>query len=149
MDEPFLSPEQPAGPAPVKRTNLLTILCILTFIGSGVNFISSLCIGAFFEQFIPVAQEIGERFKLPGIEMITEGKPLFFFITSLLYAGAVVGATLMWKLRKNGFHVYTIAQILQVLAPMYFYHLPLPSFVDIIISGTFIMLYARNLKSMT
>jgi hypothetical protein len=149
MDEPFLPPEQPAGPSPVKRTSLLTVLCILTFIGSGLNFISSLFIGAFFEQFIPVAQELGERFKLPGIEMITEGKPGFFFFTALLYAGAAVGAALMWKLRKNGFHVYTISQILLVLAPMYFYHLPSPSFVDIFISGAFIVLYATNLKLMT
>jgi hypothetical protein len=81
--------------------------------------------------------------------MITEGKPGFFFFTALLYAGAAVGAALMWKLRKNGFHVYTISQILLVLAPMYFYHLPSPSFVDIFISGAFIVLYATNLKLMT
>ena len=80
--------------------------------------------------------------------MITEGRPVFFFITALLYAVTVGGAILMWNLRKNGFHIYTIAQILQVLAPMYFYHLPSPSFLDIIISGTFVMLYAMHLKIM-
>ena len=149
MEEQLQPSEQPTGFTPVKRPNLLTILCILTFIGSGLNFVSSLFIGAFLNQFVPVAQDIAERFKLPGLDVITEGKPVFFFVTALLYAITVGGAILMWKLRKNGFHIYTIAQILQILAPMYFYHLPSPSFIDKIISGTFILLYATNLKLMT
>ena len=135
-------------PPKVSRPNLLTILCILTFINGGLTFVSSIFVGTFFEQFVVIATDFAEKFKLPGLEMITEGRPLFFFVNALLYGVSVAGALMMWNLKKNGFHVYTIAQILLILSPMYFFQLPGPSIFDIIFSGTFVMLYASNLKMM-
>jgi len=136
------------GPRPVARPNLLTILCILTFINGGLTLVSSIFVGAFFDQFVVIAAEFAEKFKLPGLELITEGRPLFFFVNAVLYAVSVTGALMMWRLKKNGFHVYTIAQILLILAPMYFFGLPGPSIFDIILSGTFVVLYAMHLKIM-
>jgi hypothetical protein len=137
-------PEPAAG-----RTNLLTILCILTFIGSGINLLSSLVISLFYEQFLIILKDINETLQLPGIEMIEEGKATFFAASSLMYAGSIVGAVFMWKLKKAGFHIYTIFQILLILAPMYFFHLPFPSTLDVIFSGIFIILYSINLKNMS
>ncbi|MCK9220376.1 MAG: hypothetical protein PHF97_06575 [Bacteroidales bacterium] len=131
-----------------KRSNLLTVLCILTFIGSGMNMFSSFVISAFYETFIQVLQEIAEKFNLPGMDVFLEAKPLFFFISGILYAGSVAGAVLMFQLRKVGFHVYTIFQILLVIAPMYFMHLSGPNISDLIFSGTFIILYSIHLKIM-
>ena len=111
--------------------------------------VSSIFVGAFFEQFVAIALEFAEKFKLPGLEMITEGRPLFFFVNAVLYGVSFIGALLMWNLKKNGFHVYTIAQILLILTPMYFFHLPGPSIFDIILSGTFVILYSTHLKIMS
>ena len=146
MEEIQANPDQANKP---KRSSLLNILCILTFIGSGMNFISSLMIALFYDQFILIAESINKSFHLPGLEMILEGKSVFFAVSALIYLGSIAGAILMWKLKKAGFHIYTIFQILLILSPMYFFHLPIPSFFDIILSGIFVILYSSNLKYMS
>jgi hypothetical protein len=142
-------PGRPAREQAVTRPMLLTVLCILTFIGSGLNIISGLAIGTFFAEFVRIASDLAETYKLPGTEIITEGSPGFFFISSLIYAGSVAGAVLMWRMIRTGFHVYAISQILLLIAPMYFFKLPGPSLPDIIFTGLFIILYSMNLRIMT
>jgi len=150
MEEAPGSPGPAPGPLPVTRPKLLTILCILTLINGGLTIIGGVFTGIFFDQSVAVAHQFAKMFNYPLLEeMIREGGPSFFFVNSLLYAVSVTGAVLMWKLKKNGFHVYTIAQILLILAPMYFFHLPGPSVFDILFSGTFILLYSTQLKIMT
>jgi len=145
MEEIQANPVQESKP---ERPKLLNILCILTFIGSGMNFVSSLMISVFYDQFKILAEEISKSFHLPGMELLLEGESIFFAVSALIYAGCIAGAILMWKLKKSGFHVYTIFQILLILSPMYFLHLPSPSLPDLILSGTFIVLYGSNLKYM-
>jgi hypothetical protein len=132
-----------------KRPTLLTVLCILTFIGSGMNLFSGLVIAGFYDVFVAVAQEFAERFKIPGVDLLLETKPLFFLVTALFYAGSVVGAILMMQLKKIGFHVYTIFQILLIIAPMYFMHLASPGIPELFFSGLFVLLYSTNLKFMS
>ena len=140
------------GPLPEtkqQRPTLLTVLCILTFIGSGMNLLSSLFIAGFYNVFVDIVQQFAEKFKIPGIDMLLETKPLFFLVSAVCYAGSLTGAILMMQLRKAGFHVYTIFQILLVLAPMYFMHLASPGIPELLFSGLFILLYGMNLKVMS
>jgi hypothetical protein len=146
MEEMQSDPARESKPI---RPNFLGILCILTFLGSGMNLISSFIIAVFYDQFTIVAESLSKSFDLPGLEMIMAGKPMFFGLSALIYAGSITGAVLMWRLKKVGFHVYTIFQILLILLPMYFFHLPRPSLADIIFSGIFIILYSSNLKFMS
>jgi hypothetical protein len=146
MEETPVHPEQNSI---TQRPTLLTVLCIMTFIGSGVNFISSLFIALFYTQVAIIAESIQKNLKWPGMEMILEGKPMFFAVSALIFAGCLVGAFLMWQQKKAGFHIYTIFQILLILSPMYFFHFPSPSFYDLILSSIFVILYSRNLKHMT
>lgn len=145
MDEQPLIPDVPTEP---KRSQLLTILCILTFAGSGMNAFSSLFIAAFYDAFQLIAQEISEKLNLPGMEILLNATPVFFLITGLLYLGSITGAIIMWRLRKAGFHVYTVAQILLLIAPMYFLNLPMPSVIELLFSALFIILYSTQLKQM-
>jgi len=131
-----------------KRPNFLTVLCILTFIGSGMNMMSSMIIAGFYDTFVEIIQVFSEKFKLPGIDLLLEAKPGYFLVSALFYLGSLAGAMLMFRLKKAGFHVYTISQILLILTPMYFMHLPGPGIPDIIFSGAFILMYGANLKSM-
>ncbi len=142
LTQPQLPEAQP------KRTTMLTTLCILTFIGSGMQLFSSLVIAGFYDLFVQIAQEFAEKFKMPGMEQLREVKPLFFVISALLYAGSVAGAVFMMRMKKTGFHIYTISQILLILSPMYFMHLSSPGAFDILFSGLFIFLYSMNLKFM-
>ncbi len=141
-------PQPPTIPSTPKRPQMLSILCILTFIGSGLNVFSSLFIASFFDAFLVLAEEIGEEFGLPGMEVFLSSTPGFFLITALLNSGSFAGAIMMWRLRKVGFHLYTIAQILLLIAPMYFLNLQSPSILDLLFSGLFIILYSTQMKHM-
>jgi len=146
MEEQLLPPTPEAK---TQRARVLTILCILTFIGSGMNLVSGFMIAAFYDAFVVVAETFAEKFKLPGMEIILESRPVFFLTSGLFYTASLTGAILMWNLKKAGFHVYTIAQILLLFSPMYFLKMQGPSMPDLLISGTFVILYSLNLKSMT
>jgi hypothetical protein len=143
-----ITPLNPTEATP-KRPTLLTVLCILTFISSGMNLFSGLVIAGFYDVFVEIAQEFAQKFNIPGIDLLLETSPLFFLVTAIFYAGSLSGAILMMQLKKIGFHVYTIFQILLILAPMYFMHLPSPGFPELIFSGLFIFLYSTNLKFMS
>lgn len=140
--------QQPLPETPPQRPVLLTVVCILTFIGSGMNIFSSLIIAGFHETFIQIAQEFADKFNLPGMEVIAEAKPLFFLVSAIFYAGSLAGAILMMNLKKTGFHLYTVSQILLILAPMYFLHQNSPGLADLLFSGIFILLYGMHLKLM-
>jgi len=143
------STQIPATESNPKRPVLLTVLCILTFIGSGMNLFSSLVIAGFYDLFVQIAEEFAEKFKLPGLDVLTATTPLFFLVTSLFYAGSLTGAIFMMKMKKAGFHIYTVSQILLVLAPMYFLHMQVPGTFELLFSGMFIFLYSMQIKFMS
>jgi hypothetical protein len=145
MEEPMKGNE-PASPK--ARPVLLTVMCILTFIGSGMNFISGMLFFAFFDTFQLIIGDISKSFNIPGTELLMDAKPVFFLVSSLVYAISFSGALLMFNLKKIGFHLYTIAQILLIIAPMYFFKLPGPSILDVVLSGIFVVLYGTQLKNM-
>jgi hypothetical protein len=132
-----------------KRPNLLTILCILTFIGSGLNAFSNLMVFIFFDASMKFAAELVKAFKMPGMDLFLNATPIYFVVTALINAIAVGGAIQMWQLRKLGFHIYTVSQILVILAPMFFFHFPGPDFFSIVLCGIFVLLYSYNLKKMS
>ena len=138
----------PVSKSKEKRPTLLTVLCILTFIASGLNAFSNLMVFIFFDVSMKFGAEMVKAFKLPGMDLFLSAKPEYFAVTAVINALAVAGALRMWQLRKQGFHIYTVSQILLILAPMYFFKLPGPDFFSIIIGGIFVLLYGSNLKNM-
>ncbi len=139
----------PATEAKDKRPKLLTILCILTFIGSGLNAFSNLMVFIFYDASMKSAALLIKAFKWPGVDWILDAKPVYFAVTAGINFLALAGAVRMWQLHKHGFHIYTVAQILVILAPMYFFRLPGPDFFSILLSGVFVMLYGSTLKKMS
>jgi len=143
-EQPLLPATEPEN----KRPGMLTVLCILTFIGSGMNAFSNFMVFVFYDASMKFAAEMVKAFKLPGMDLFLEAKPLYFAVTAGINLLAVAGAVRMWQLRKMGFHLYTDSQILVIIAPMYFFRLPGPDMFSILIFGVFVMLYASNLKKM-
>ncbi|HOP12599.1 hypothetical protein [Lentimicrobium sp.] len=131
-----------------KRPSTLTMLCILSFIGSGGTALSSLFVIMAYD-IIPMALE---QMPVPEAESMLElvqaaGKN-FFAVTGLLNLLSLTGAILMWKLRKTGFHLYTIAQLLLLAAPLLMiagYQIPFTTFL---LTGTFILGYGLNIRFM-
>lgn len=139
----------PATGSKEKRPTFLSVLCILTFIGGGINAFSNLMVFIFYDASMKFAAEMVKTFKIAGMDPFLAAKPGYFAATAVINALAVAGAIWMWQLRKPGFHIYTISQILVILAPMYFFHLPTPDFFSILLSGIFVMLYSSYLKKMS
>lgn len=129
-----------------KRPVLLSVLCILTFIGSGLGSLSFLVTYLSFD----IAQELFQEMKdiVPGIEYVAKAGKNLFLTGSILYFFSLLGASLMWQLRKAGFHFYVALQILLVILPLVYISGYGISFLDVLLSLVFIFLYAKFLKIM-
>lgn len=136
------------------RPELLKILCILTFIGSGLSLISN----SLMFLTIDIIKEFYENgefdflsnsMNMEALEILISVKRSYFVLQAFVFAASLYGAYLMWNLRKAGFHLYSISQLLLViLTQIYLPNLPFP-FFELMISLVFITFYARNLKHMT
>jgi hypothetical protein len=85
-----------------QRPTFLTVLCILTFIGSGLGLIGSL-VGL-----------IGSS--LPGISMfVTKGSMISQVFALLAAALCLFGAVKMWGLVKQGFTFYLLGCLLSIV----------------------------------
>lgn len=142
-----------ANPNTKKRPDLLTVLCILTFIGSGfsniVNSLAFLTIDSWAGALEEGAFEVFEgQLEMEVIELLINVNPTFYLLQAVFFAMAVYGAFMMWNLKKAGFHIYTVAQILLlIIGKVYIPSLPFP-LIPLLLSSTFVLLYARNLRFM-
>lgn len=136
-----------------KRPELLKVLCILTFIGSGLSAVSNLSL--FFvidiirDMYAQGAFDVWLNDETRNaFEMMISPNNYFFLVQSMVYLLAIIGAYRMWNYRKSGFHFYTVAQILIVItAQIFMPALPFP-FFEVMLSLVFISFYARFLKIM-
>ena len=139
------------NPDNTTRPELLKILCILTFIGGGLSLIANLTmfltidiVRGYFEK--GVFDFLGEDMDISALEILVGVNSMYFMFQAILLALVVYGAYLMWNLKKVGFHLYTIAQIVLLILPQIFLpDLPFPTF-ELIITLIFVTLYAKNLQ---
>ena len=135
---------------PLKRPPFLTALCILTFIASGMECISSLVTPLFSDLVIDFLKSGQPKYDEAAMnEAIIQLKAGwgYYSIKFILSAGSLTGAILMWQLKKIGFHFYALSNLLSLFVPFLILHLEigLPS---IMLTASFIALYALNLKFM-
>ena len=132
-----------------ERPTLLKVLCILSWIGSGIQIFTSTIYTLFINETIK--QEILTI--LPDEEMIQIYEGIFELMdaTSLwyliLYIGNIGVVYLMWNFNKIGFYGYVLIQILILFVPFFINpfqinQLVASSFFPMI----FIFLYGINLK---
>lgn len=130
-----------------KRPELLTLLCILTFIYSGLQTLSNLFM-LLNRDFIADNIE-GSDFQLEDLQPILDMPSLFFLLNTFLFTAVLVGAIYMWSLKKIGFHIYTLAQIALLFVISIFNPFNITPFAEILMTSMFILLYYRHLKFMT
>lgn len=155
------------------RPGFLTVLCVLSFITTGLSLISGLfsfVSGPSSEEEMLVAKvqmtksiselkEIGMTSFVDMMEklqaMTAEVNDHFYLagIVGLITAGVgLFGVIKMWQGFKLGFHIYIVYCILGVVGA-YLYVSPgnIPSFIiifNVIISAIFVFMYSRNLHWM-
>lgn len=142
-----------AGEKPKKRPELLKVLCILTFIGSGLSFLANAIMYLTIDVWKAAYQEgvfsiLEGKVEMKMIDLLMNVNPNYYMFQALLFGLSVYGAYLMWKLKKAGFHMYTISQILLLIVSKVF--IPSQPFpvVPLLLSLVFVLLYARSLKVM-
>ncbi len=150
------------------RNSFLTVICILTFLGSGWGIVKAVrsYFTADYEAQIGTAaiksasDQVNQQENVPGFVQQIMGSvqadmnpdflrklAIFSFIANLL---TLSGAILMWNLKKAGFYLYVSGIVVLVIAP-----LVMGKLVGIIgasflgfIGVIFIVMYAVNLKYM-
>jgi len=142
------------NPDNTTRPELLKILCILTFIGGGLSLISNLTMFLTLDVVRGYLEKgmfdfLAEDMDISILEILVSVNSMYFMFQAILLALAVYGAYLMWNLKKIGFHLYTMAQIVLLILPQVFLpSLPFPTF-ELIVSLIFVTLYAKNLQTLS
>jgi len=135
-----------------ERPESLTVLCVLTFIGSGISALANGILFLVFDQFREIINQ-QEGYSLLGSEIdlsfLADISIWFFFAMGITQILSFTGAYEMFRLKKKGFHLYTIAQIFLLIIPKLFIpSLPFP-FFEMMVSAIFVLLYYRNLQFMS
>jgi hypothetical protein len=139
---------RPAQTGDQPRLGFLRALCILSFTGSGAGAFVFAFITAFYTLFKQQSDLTLQGAELEMMQQLLSAGRWFFAAGSILYTASLLGAILMWRLRRNGFHLYTTAQILLLLLPMVMIRgYQVPS-MNIWLSVAFVFGYANYLRFM-
>lgn len=155
---------------PPQRSVFLKVLCILTFIFSSYTILTQAYIYFQAEQTSMKMEEAknkitNEKTKSPeessflkkvmgGMSELSTPENLRKLAVGNLISSALclLGAILMWRLKRTGFYLYVLGTIVGIIAPFYLFG---NNFLTVISSGfasfvglIFIIFYAMNLKSM-
>jgi hypothetical protein len=129
-----------------KRPQLLTILCILTFVGSGSGVAGFLMVSVNFESTMEALKVIYAN--IPEAFVLLNAPREFFVISLFLSVFSLLGAIMMWNLTKTGFHIYTSAQLISLIIPLIYFGGETNPLLNIMLTALFVYLYARNLPYM-
>jgi len=139
-----------------KRPSGLIALCILTFLGSGFMFLSQFFSFVLYHE-IPDYLEMAAAMNggtaevyQSSIDMFVNTPRYVFLVSALIYLCSVSGAAIMLAMRKIGFHIYAIAQILVVFLPPLLHKTPfgLGNIVLGFLALAFVALYSLFYKKM-
>ena len=131
-----------------KRPTFLTVVCILSFIGIGIaviGYIIALTAMGVVEAGAgalsnAVAEAGGTVSSAPSTGLVWT-YIIVGFITAIMQ---LMGVIQMWKLKKKGFMLYTIATVIGVVLGVVYGGLSL----GVIFPIAFVAMYAANLKAM-
>lgn len=147
MENPFEEEQESR-----KRPVLLTVLCIFTFIGMAFSILSALVLSFMPDTFSSAMQEqfaqmMGEETAEEMAAAIVSGMRSAPYLL-VLYIINLFGAIQMFRLRKMGFFIYVVAQVLIWILPVVMGAPAMSLIMPAIWTTLFIVLYATNLKFM-
>lgn len=157
-----------------KRSQFLTVLCVLSFVMCGISFLSGIwsiyqstpeTMQQNIEQVRTVNPEMADRMEDQIIEMqsnpYSKVAPYLSLVYTLL---SFLGVMMMWNLTKKGFYIYAIAEILPYTGFILMGKNSLSMMgppgsggtmiamavmvIMVVVDVIFVALYAKNLKDM-
>ncbi len=140
-----MEPTLDGAQAQPTRPTFLTVLCILTWIASGLGFLAYLLL-------VVAAGAMHDTLKsIPGIGDLVTAGIAYFAILMLAAGGKIFGAVQMWKLKGMGFYIYAACELIMfVVGYLAIKDIPNVGFptMGLVFSLLFIGLYGMNLKHM-
>jgi len=135
-----------------QRPGFLTFLCVLTFIGSGFSLLSNLIMPAALPTLVEMfrnSPSIPENVVEVYEQMLTI--PVWqFYLSALFYATSILGAIYMLKMKKIGFHIYVVSQlILLCIGQFLMSESSKPNYFGLFLTLLFIGLYGIYYKKFT
>ncbi len=132
-----------------KRPQLLTVLCILTFIWAGLSIFVSLIVTPLSDLMVQILKSSAQYDPERDADVITVFQAGWKYYLPVLFLNlfALLGAIMMWKLKKNGFHFYTIANILLFFLPIVMLGIPF-NLASAFIPALFVGMYSLNIRFM-
>ena len=127
---------------PNSRTNFLSALCIATFIGSSASFIVYFLAAVFFKQ---ASEFIIKYSNWNSTEAIS---PFYFTLIMAVSAVSLTGAIRMWKLHRDGFYIYSVAQLILLFIPVMWLGWNAFSVNSAIFTLVFVVGYILNLRQL-
>ena len=131
------------------RPIFLTVLCILTFISTGCSTLIYLFIppnADLLTAIVKASPDVDQETRDMTDTLFHAGWN-YYLIIIVLTILSLIGTLLMWKLKRNGFHFYTIANILLFFVPIMWFGLSF-SVAAAFFPTMFIFFYAMNLRFM-
>lgn len=151
--------------APSQRPKGLTRLCLASFINQGVMFplyLLGIPISAMIQTMDPdalenlVRQEYEPYFDDAQVEqfltyssVLREHGVALMAVLALRTVARFVGVLRMWRLKEDGFHIYTTAQLLGVLLPMLVAGNAMFSFFGLMTAVLWCLLYWQQRRLIT
>lgn len=134
QENEMLKPNVGASEPPIgKRSPGLTFVLILSMIGSGWSMLANLMFGIYHgilsnmmeSNNMQLPEEMSNMYSnLIGLEpaiindmflSLLDVPQYHYLLVALFSCLSLVGIVLMWKMRKVGFHCYTLAQLIMLL----------------------------------
>jgi hypothetical protein len=138
--------EEDPKPMPVIRPKGLLFICILTFIFSGLSFFSFFFCSLFYSHLPEIIKASPFTKEVPGIEGLADASIWFYILNTLFYGVSLAGAILMLLIRKVGFHLYAVSQLLLLIIPMIFIQGYKGDFSGFALTGIFILIYYSYMR---
>jgi hypothetical protein len=141
-----------------KRPAFLTVLCILSFVGIGIGFISALYSIFTFSRSVELMNQYGDMMSSSPFggmmdSLVKWGQTLYIIqlIANLI---CLAGVLMMWNLKRMGYFIYVIGEIAPAIASFALIggYGPLGTFammIGLIFPIAFIIMYGLNLKQMS
>ncbi len=129
----------------------LRILLVLSFIYATFTMLGQTIMATMMPTLDRIYQAAGSQ--MPGEFMtlwnrMVQVPRLFYAVMALFYAVEIVGLVLMWRLRRVGFHCYTIASLLQLVFPLLFLGKGYVGLGDVMFVALFVALYYMQLRQL-
>eukprot|EP01012_Entosiphon_sulcatum_P059964 TRINITY_DN84642_c0_g1_i1.p1 TRINITY_DN84642_c0_g1~~TRINITY_DN84642_c0_g1_i1.p1 ORF type:complete len:148 (+),score=10.27 TRINITY_DN84642_c0_g1_i1:26-445(+) len=127
-----------------KRPTFLTVLCILSFIFSGlaiIGYITAIGLaGVASAAMSNLSEDAMATYTGPSVGL-TWAYIVIGFITTLV---GLFGVIKMWKLQKVGFYIYTACVVISIIMGIVYSGFGVMSILPLV----FVVLYGLNLKAM-